>query len=55
MSPKVKLTDDAVQLLDAYLVELFASIASKAEEIVKKARKDKLSCDDVKKAVMSVF
>ena len=37
MNSKVKLTDDAVQLLNAYITSLFTTIAQKAETIVKKA------------------
>ena len=52
---KVKLSDDAVELIDAYLVSLFGTIATKANKIVGRACKDGLSGDDVKKAVKQVF
>ena len=55
MNSKVRLTDDAVQLLNAYLTSLFTTIASKAETIVKQAQKHELSCEDVKEAVKKVF
>ena len=55
MNSKVKLTDDAVQLLNAFITSLVTTIAKKAETIVKKAQKQELTCKDVKEAVRKVF
>ncbi|MFM7858384.1 MAG: hypothetical protein ACKO96_42310 [Flammeovirgaceae bacterium] len=55
INPKVTLTKDAVELLEAYLVDLFTTIASKADAIVKKAKGEKRSAADVRRAVNKVF
>ena len=53
--PKVDLSDDAVELLNALLMEKFQSIAEKAVTMVKSANNENLTCDDFKKAVQTVF
>ena len=55
IDPKVKLSDDAAELLEDYLVQLFSTIAEGATKIVQKAQSEKLSPADVKKAVRKVF
>ena len=55
VDPKIQLTEDAEELLNALLIEKFQQIATKAAEIVKRAKKENLGSDDVKKAVNTVF
>ena len=51
VNPKINLTEDAVELLNALLLEKFTQIAETAAKIVNKAKQENLDCDDVKKAV----
>ena len=55
MDPKISLTDDAVELLNALLNEKFTQIASSAVKIVHKGKQNNLDCAGVKKAVNQVF
>ena len=55
MDPGIKLSDDAVELLNALLVEKFKQIASKAVEIVHRGKSENMGCAEVKKAVAQVF
>ena len=55
LKSKVRLNDEAVQLLNAFITRLVTTIAKKAETIVKKARKQELTCKDVQQAVTKVF
>ena len=55
VNPKLKLTDDAVELLNAILTEKFTLIAEAASKIVEKGKTESLGCDEIKKAVNQVF
>jgi histone H3/H4 len=55
VNPKINLTEDAVELLNAILMEKFTQIAETAAQIVNKAKQENLDCEDVKKAVNKVF
>ena len=55
IDPSIKLTDDAVELLNALLNEKFTQIASSAVKIVHKGKQNNLDCNGVKKAVNKVF
>jgi histone H3/H4 len=44
---KVKLSNDAVQLLEDYFINLFTKVASKAKQIVVKAKKEGIDVKDV--------
>ena len=55
MDPKIKLTDDAVELLNALLTAKFTQIAEKAVDIVHRGKQENMGCEEVKKAVNQVF
>ena len=55
VDPKIKLTDDAVELLEDLFVKKFTQIATKAVEIVHRGKQENMGCEDVKKAVNQVF
>lgn len=55
VNPKLTLTSDAVELLNALLTEKFTQIAHAASAIVAKGQQESLGCKEVKEAVRQVF
>ena len=55
VNPKINLTEDAVELLNAILLDKFTQIAETAAKIVNKAKQENLDCEDVRVAVNKVF
>jgi histone H3/H4 len=55
VNPKLNLTEDAIELLNALLTEKFTQIAQAASQIVTKGHSESLGCKEVKAAVRKVF
>ena len=55
VDPNIKLTDDAVELLEALITDKFTEIAQKAVRIVHRGKQEDLGCDQIKQAVEQVF
>ena len=51
VNPKLSLTTDAIELLNALLTEKFTQIAQAASQIVTKGHSESLGCKEVKEAV----
>ena len=55
VNKNLKLSDDAFDLVEAMLEQMFRTIAKKANDIVERANKEGISGEEVKKAVTRVF
>ena len=54
-NPKIQLSNEAAEKLNELLMDYFTIIASKAAQIIKRASKDDVSNNDVRKIVGKVM
>jgi len=55
VKPEWKMSDDAVELLEAFLSKKLTQIAEKAVQIVHRAKKDDIGCAEVTRAINLAF